>query len=68
MKKNAWLGALYLLIAALFALSAVTKTISADSIVLAMQWFCAIVFAVGVWRLIRKVSSYFANSCDSIRP
>jgi len=58
MKKNAWLGVLYLLIAALFALSAVTKTISADSIVLAMQWFCAIVFAVvGVWRLIRKVSS-----------
>jgi threonine/homoserine/homoserine lactone efflux protein len=55
MKKNSKLGVIYILIAALFALSAVTKTISNHSIVLAMQWLCAIVFVVlGVWQLTRK--------------
>jgi hypothetical protein len=55
MKKNSKLGVIYILIASLFTLSAVTKTISDDSIVLAMQWVCAIVFAgMGIWQFTRK--------------
>jgi hypothetical protein len=48
-------GILYFVIAALFAISAIAKAISSDSTVIAMQWFCALVFAgLGIWRLTRK--------------
>jgi hypothetical protein len=56
--KNIILGILYILIAVLFAIGALAKTISDDSIVLAIQWFCAVVFAgLGVWQLTRKRTS-----------
>jgi hypothetical protein len=42
----------YFVVAVLFMASATGKTISNDSIVINVQWFCAIVFALlGVWRL-----------------
>ena len=45
-KKGLTSGAIYLLLAILFAVGAISKTISGDSIVLAMQRFCALVFVV----------------------
>ena len=48
-------GALYFLVAILFAISAIDKTISNDSIVIVIQWFCAIVFTVaGFWKIIKS--------------
>jgi len=52
LKKSFDSGVIYFLIAIVFAIGAISKTISSDSIVLAMQWFCALVFVVvGVLRL-----------------
>ena len=51
-------GAMYFLVAILFVVSAVGKTISSDSVVIALQWFCAIVFTVaGFWNLKRMSKS-----------
>jgi hypothetical protein len=48
---------MYFLIALLFAIGAIGKTISDNSTVLAMQWFCAFVFAVmGVLQLRKKTA------------
>jgi hypothetical protein len=41
MKKMINPGVIYLLIAILFAIGAVGKTISADPGVIVLQWFCA---------------------------
>ena len=52
LKKGLNSGAIYFLIGILFVLGAISKAISGYSIILAMQWFCAVVFvAMGVWRL-----------------
>ncbi len=57
LKKISVAGILYLVVAALFALGAISKTISNDSIVITMQWFCAVIFAgVGVWQFRKKAS------------
>ena len=51
LKKNFVYGVLYLLIAGVFALGAIGKTISNDSMVVAMQWFCTVVFiGVSIWQ------------------
>jgi hypothetical protein len=48
-------GGLYLLISILFALSAIFKSVSADPLVVNIQWLCAIVFALaGLLRSKRK--------------
>jgi hypothetical protein len=57
LKKSFYYGIMYFLIAILFAIGAIGKTISDDSTVLAMQWFCAFVFAVmGVLQLRKKTA------------
>jgi hypothetical protein len=57
LKKGFTSGAIYLLIAVLFAIGAINKTISNDSIVLAMQWFCAVIFfVIGVLNLKKKTA------------
>ena len=57
LKKISVAGVLYLLIAVLFALGAISKTISNDSVVIVMQWFCAVVFAeVSIWQFRKKTS------------
>lgn len=57
LKKGFYYGIMYLLIAILFAVGAIGKTISDNSTVLAMQWFCAFVFAViGVLQLRKKTA------------
>jgi hypothetical protein len=57
LKKGFYYGIMYLLIAILFAIGAIGKTISDNSTVLAMQWFCAFVFAViGVLQLRKKTA------------
>jgi hypothetical protein len=53
-------GALYFLIAVLFAIGAITKTVSNDSIVIGIGWFCAVVFAgLGIWQMTRKSSKNY---------
>jgi len=57
LKKGFYYGIMYLLIAVLFAIGAIGKTISDNSTVLAMQWFCAFIFAViGVLQLRKKTA------------
>lgn len=57
LKKGFYYGIMYLLIAILFAIGAIGKTISDNSTVLAMQWFCTFVFAViGVLQLRKKTA------------
>jgi len=57
LKKGFYYGIMYLLIAILFAIGAIGKTISDNSTVLAMQWFCAFIFAViGVLQLRKKTA------------
>jgi hypothetical protein len=46
MKKMINPGVIYLLIAVLFAIGAIGKTISADPGVLVLQWICAGVFTL----------------------
>jgi hypothetical protein len=51
-KKLFDFGIIYFLVAVLFVIAAISKTISNNSTVLASLWFCVIVFAfLGVWRL-----------------
>ncbi|MBI5354094.1 MAG: hypothetical protein HZB50_15740 [Chloroflexi bacterium] len=51
-------GWLYFIVAILFAFAAIGKTISDDSTVIAISWFCAAVFAgLGIWRLMRRNSN-----------
>ena len=60
--KVFYYGIMYLLIAILFAIGAIGKTISDNSTVLAMQWVCAFVFAVmGILRLRKKTAEQLAN-------
>jgi hypothetical protein len=54
MKKIFRSGTLYLLIAVLFALGALNKTISDNSFVTALQWMCALIFAVLGFLQLRK--------------
>ena len=54
-KKGLDTGVIHFLIAILFAFGAISKVISIDSIVIAMQWFCTFVFAIlGFLRLRRN--------------
>jgi hypothetical protein len=46
LKKSLDSGVLYFAIGLLFILGAVFKSISNNSIVLAIQWFCAMVFII----------------------
>ena len=56
-KKVLYYGVLYFLLAILFAIGAIGKTISDNSTVLAMQWFCAFIFALmGVMQLRKKTA------------
>ena len=56
-KKAFSLGLMYFLIAALFAIGAIGKTISDNSFILGLQWFCAIIFALlGVLQLRKKTA------------
>jgi len=54
MKKIFRSGSLYILIAVLFALGAVNKAISDNSFVIALQWICALIFAVLGFLQVRK--------------
>jgi hypothetical protein len=57
MKKLFYSGAVYIFIAILFAIGAVSKTISDDPNVITIQWLCAIVCALaGVMRFTRKTN------------
>ena len=48
-------GMIYLLISIVFAISAIFKTVSADPLVIDIQWICAIAFALlGLVRSKRK--------------
>ncbi|MBK9928037.1 MAG: hypothetical protein IPP66_22430 [Anaerolineales bacterium] len=52
LKKGLDSGVIYFLIAIVFAIGAISKTISSDSIILAMQWLCAVVLVIlGILRL-----------------
>ncbi len=54
-KKVYMFGTLCFLVAILFALSAIGKTISKDSFVIGLQWFCTMIFAIaGFWYIQRK--------------
>lgn len=57
MKKLYDTGAVFMLIAVLFAASAIYKTITSDPIVIALQWFCAAGFALAALLQIRKMRS-----------
>ncbi len=48
-KKVYIYGTLCFLVAILFALSAIGKTISNDSFVLDLEWFCAMIFTIAVF-------------------
>lgn len=55
LKKIDQSGALYFLIAILFAIGAISRSISNDSNVILIQWLCVVIFAVaGLWKLRRK--------------
>jgi hypothetical protein len=55
MQKMANYGVFYFIIAVLFAIGAMYKTISSDLVVIEMQWFCALVFAVvGILRFSKR--------------
>jgi hypothetical protein len=57
LKKLFDFGIVYFLVAVLFAIAAISKTISDDIAVLALLWFCVIAFAfLGVWRLIKTTA------------
>jgi hypothetical protein len=47
-------GAMYMLIAVLFALSAVNNTISSNIFVITLQWLCAAIFALAGFLQLRK--------------
>jgi hypothetical protein len=56
LKKISVSGGLYLLAAVLFALGTIGKTVSNDSTIIAIQWFCAVVFAgASIWKFRKKV-------------
>lgn len=46
---------IYVLIAILFAIAAIFKTVSSDPLVVDLLWMCAIAFALlGLWRAKRR--------------